>query len=466
MSSAKKFIKRLRLPAKASLSYVAVGIVTKAAGFLITPYFTRAMSENEYGSFTLYISILGVVTILTSAFTSGSTVYVGFRKYKEDIESYYPSILLSIMAVLSAICLLLFTLTAVLQINVVSCTLIFLQALFDSVVNIYLSTLRFSYSYKAVSVICIFEAFTAPPIAVALINFGVGGDIARILSLLFVSFIAAAYSFSKLLKNGAKPNKDMVKYTFSKTLPHIPYTLSSAINAGVDKFVITAALGASALAKYSVVHSVSAGLTYVASAVSSALTPWIIRHSEMGDDVRVSLVLKDIFRIFCMLTLFLVAIMPEALLLLAPREYSDALGAALPISLSSLPTFLISVCYLGITHSEQSKYSLTIALGCAAFNILFAFLLIPTLGFLGAGGTLLLSQTIGAALSVYYLKKCKINYFPDKKGLIFTSLLTIGLGILLTLCYDLPALRVLILIIPSISLLDSLFSANRYVLEA
>ena len=88
MNTEKKFIKSLRLPARASLFYIGTSILTKGVGFLITPIFTRALTEEEYGIFTLYISVLGVISILISAFTSGSTVYGGLRKYKDDIRSY------------------------------------------------------------------------------------------------------------------------------------------------------------------------------------------------------------------------------------------------------------------------------------------------------------------------------------------------------------------------------------------
>ena len=466
MLSVKKFTESLRLPARASLCYVFISVVTKAMGFLITPIFTRTLSEEEYGAFTLYISVLGAISILVSAITGGSTVYVGLGKFGKNVGDYYRSLICCAFSFSTAICILLFAFSPILKLNFIFCLLIFLQISFDSISGIYLSALRFSYVYKRVAAICIFEAVASPLIAIGLMSFGVNGAFSRILSLLTVSAVTAAYSLSQLLKKGGGVRPKMMKYTFRESLPHLPHTASSAVTGEADKFVITGALGAVALAKYSVVHSVSAGLTFVVSALGSALTPWVLRHSGKGDGKRVSEVLALVFRILGMLTLFLLAIIPEAVKFLAPPEYSEAIGAAFPIALSTLPSFLTSISTVGITHSEKSRYTVIISVTAAILNILLNFMLIPIFGYLGAGLALLLSQSAGATLALFYLRKCGKSYFSDTRELAATLSVTLFFGILISLCKDAPALRPLLLTVPAIITLNSLFVVKKYVMEA
>ncbi len=465
MHSAKKFINSLRLPARASLWYIGTAAVTKGVGFLITPIFTRALTEEEYGAFTLYVSVLGAVSILVSAVTSGSTVYIALGKYREEAGDCYASLICVSFGFSAAICALLFAFSPIFELSAIFCLLIFLQILFDCAVSIYLSVLRFSYVYKRVAVICIFEAAASPVLAILLMSFGVNGDFARILSLLATSFVAAVYSLAVLTKKRGRVNKGMIKYTLRESLPLLPHTASSSVTAQADKLILTAVSGAAALAKYSVVHSVSVGLTFVASALGSALTPWVLRHSGKGEEGRVSAVLSLIYRILSMLTLFLLAVIPEAVRFLAPPEYSEAIGAALPITLSTLPAFITSLSTVGISHSEKSRYSVNIAVTAALLNILLNFMLIPYFGYLGAGLALFLSQSAGAALALFYLKKCEKCYFSDTKELLSTSLVTVVLGFLIALCQNHPSLRVLLLIIPAIITLNSLLGAKKYVTE-
>ena len=466
MPSAKKFINDLKLPARASLFYIGTSVLTKGLGFLITPLFTRALTEEEYGTFTLYISVLGVMSILASAFTSGSTVYVGLNKNKNAPQDYYRSLICSVLLFWGIICTLLFTFSPVFRLDYVFCLLVSLQVLFDALVGIYLSVLRFSYLYRGIVGISIFEAAVSPALSVLLIFLGVNGAFARIIALLAVSFITAVYSLSRLLRQEGRARWDLVKNAFQTSIPLLPHSASSAVTSGADKFIITAFLGNVMLARYSVVHSVSGGLSFLVSSLIGALTPWLSRHSGKGDEHRVREVLSLILRILSMLTLFLLAVIPEALRFLAPPEYSDALIAALPIALSTLPAFLIAISTIGLSLAEMSRYSVNIATSSAVLNIILNYMLIPIFGYLGAGLALLVSQASGAALALYYLKKCEKDYLIDTRELTFTFGLTVFFGILISLCKNLPALRPLLLIIPAVIMLNSLFSAKRYVTES
>lgn len=462
---AKRFTRSLRLPAAASLIYVGIGMFTKGIGFLITPIFTRAMSEGEYGSFTLYISTLGITTILVSSFTHGSSFFVGLKKYEDEKSDFFISVILTTIVFSLLICTLLFAFSRYFGLNRQLLLALTLQLILDCVVSIYLCALRFSYRYKSIAAITVFEAVTAPIFAILLINVGVAGDYARVLSLLSVSFITAIYSFYMLHPFRGRVRLEVIKYNLKISFPHIPSALSSAVTAQADKLIITALLGAVALAKYSVAHSLGIALSFLVTAIGSALTPWIVRHLESDKEEKIPSVILLIFKILSMLTLFLVALSPEALRFLAPLEYSEALSAVLPIALSTIPAFLLSVSSVGIIRFGKSRYSVYIALLGAAFNILLNFMLIPYFGYLGAGIALLLSKTVEAVISVFFLGRCTKSYLPKTNGLLSLSALTLLMGVIIALSYrDLP-LRILLLAVPSVIAMNSLFSAKNLILE-
>ena len=59
----------IRLPAKAGAWYVASGAMIKLCGMSATPYFTRVMSPEEYGRYSLYMSLAAILSVLTTVST-------------------------------------------------------------------------------------------------------------------------------------------------------------------------------------------------------------------------------------------------------------------------------------------------------------------------------------------------------------------------------------------------------------
>ena len=455
---------KLKIPAKASLWYIGASAVSKGAGIVATPFFTRLQSEGEYGSYTLYITLLGVLSVTASAFTSGSSIYKGLRSAGENTIGYIHSALAASLGFSGVICILLFAFSSFSGLGVTLTVLISLQLLCDSIVAIRLSEARFSYRYNEVFALGIFEAVLAPLIAI-LIFYRFGGDFrVRVYSMLAVSALVAMYSLIRILgkRQGGKKRKG--GYRLRESLSLLPHTVLSALSGQADKLAFTAILGTVALGKYSIAHSLGLGLAFVVSAVGSALNPWIIRRLAEGDFARISEVVDLIFRALAACTVALVALSPEAMRILAPEGYLEALPAVLPIALSVLPGFITSICTVCLVHYDRSLSSAFSSLIGGVSGVIFMFLLIPPLSYLGAGIALLISQLIVATISLHHLSREGCRIFDTRRILIhFMSAL--AFGALAVLLYDYLALRVLLLTLPAVSLLGSLFSAERLVKE-
>ncbi|MBE6532352.1 MAG: hypothetical protein E7676_02445 [Ruminococcaceae bacterium] len=460
----KSILKNIKLPAQASVWYIGVSLISKAIGIAVTPFFTRLQSEEEYGAFTLYISLLGVVSVILSAFTSGSSIYKGLDDFSNEKGSYLKSVLSASIVFSGVVCTLLFAFSTFLGLNREVVALIFLQLIFDSVVAVYLSDARFSYSYKEVALISLFESTFSPLIAMFWLCAIGGGYKVRAYSLLLVSFISAIYALYKLFSGGGKVRFSMLKYSVKSSLALLPHSLSGALSAQADKLIFTAALGNAALARYSVAHSLGAGLSFVVGGVGSALGPWIMRRLRAGETERISEISELIFKGLGAATVFLVTLAPEAMLILAPYEYSEALVAVLPISLSVLPSLVILISTVVLVHEGRSKYASYSSVVALLLGILLNLLLIPPMRYFGAGLSLLFSQIVGAALSLYLCYKSEILTLP-LKSLLYYFILTVLFGAMAVSLYHHLALRVLLLCAPAVMLLGSFFSAGRLIRE-
>ena len=56
----------LPIPVKAALWYTICSIVQKSLSFLVTPIFTRIMSKEDYGLYTVYNSWYWVVVVFAT----------------------------------------------------------------------------------------------------------------------------------------------------------------------------------------------------------------------------------------------------------------------------------------------------------------------------------------------------------------------------------------------------------------
>lgn len=456
--------KKIKLPARASICYIACGILTKGTGLLLTPFFTRLQSESDYGSFTLYMSVLGAASVISSAFSSGSSVYRGLAEFREKKSEYLSSVLSSSLLFSLVICTLLFAFSRFLALGYGIITAICIQLICDCIVSVRMSEAKFHYRYREVVGVTVLQTILSSLSAIFIIYTMGGGYTVRVFSMLFVSIATALYALVKILA-AAKPKKDMVLYSLKSSLPLLPRSVESALSSQADKLIFTALLGTVSLARYSVVHSLGIGLSFIITALGSALAPWIIRRLNAREGERIAEICMPLFKAIAAATVFVIAISPEAMLILAPPEYSEAISAILPISLSVIPSLFLSLGTVVLINRGKSQGTAYASLVTVGSGILLSLILIPTLRYFGAGLSLLLSQIMGALAIAFSLRRVGVvEIFPIRSILSYFSLAAL-LGGLALLLYDYPALRILLLTLPAVLLLNSFFSAERLVRE-
>jgi O-antigen/teichoic acid export membrane protein len=455
----------VKLPAKASIWYLASGILGKGLAVLTTPFFTRLLSPQQYGEYTLYITLVGVVSISSSVVSSGSAIYDGMKRFEEGIGSYLRSALLVSSAFSLGFCLLLFTFSFLFNVNILFFLFLTVQILCDCILSVFLCSRRFYYEYKEVAVISIVSSATSPVISIILLKI-IGGDYRiRIYALLAVSLALAIYAIFRIYKEKGYFQRTMAKYLIKRSLPLLPHGIGSAVCAQADKLTITAVMGSSALASYSVVHSLGLGIQFITSALGSALWPWVIRRLSQNESDKVSELFSPLLYGLAGLNLCVISIAPEIMSILAPSKYMGAFSALLPISISALASFVSSAATVALVHKGLGRSvaiaSISGTLSCIILNIT----LISSFGYLGAGLALLFSQLLTAIIEIIALKKAGLGQILPTRLLCTVFLISLGVGIAPLLFSNLLFARVLLLCVPAVMLTNSLLSAKRLVTE-
>lgn len=456
----------IKLPARATIYYFAVSSAAKAIGVITTPIFTRLLSGEGYGEYTLYISWLGFLSLFVTGLVAGAHGYRRLSSAGDKKEEYTAALLGISLSFCGIICALLFTFRRFLGINYDLIAVLSAQLACDVVLAISYMRGRYSYEYKRLCTSMLAQATLAPALAVALIRGAHLGYKGRIYALLTASVLVAVPAIFRIYKRGrslydARAWRESVR----TSLPLLPHALSSALSLQIDRFIISAIMGSVALARYSVAHSVGAALSMATNALCAAVNPWIIRKLTRGEVDTVRAVTSGSLYLLCAAALAVIGIAPEAMRLLAPPEYSEATEAVLPIVLSSIPSLASSLGATGLIYSERGG-RVSVAGGVSSVcAIAFGFLLIPRYGYLGAGLAQLISQSAGAILIFAFLYSQEDeNLLPIKRVFsIFTA--TSALATVLYLLDGNLILRGFLLLIPLVFALYEIRRLSPLVLE-
>ncbi len=454
----------VKIPARASVWYLAVSVITKGIGVLTTPFFTRLLDGEAYGNFALYMTLLGVGSVICSAFNSGSAMYRGLEKSADKKGAYLRSSLAVSAAVSLLFCLLLFAFSPFLELNPIHFLPLSLQLLCDGTTAVLLSSERYYYKYKTVAAVSIISAGLPPALSIGILLWLGGGYAVRIYSLLLVSAGVALFSLRRIIRRGEAEGL-MLTEAVRFSLPMLPHTLSTAVTAQADKLIINLVMGAEALGKYSVIFSMGIVLQFIVNAIGSALSPWIIRRLEAGEGRRIAELVTPMTLGYSALVLCLMAIAPEALAVLAPPEYLQAFPALLPIALSTPFFFLSTVATVGIVHSGKAGYSLLISTAGGLTCVILNYMLIGKLGYLGAGLAFLICQVLLAALSTALLKATGGRDMISIKKVALPLLISMPIGVIIYMLRGSLLARAAMLMIPAFMLLYCLKQAKDLIIE-
>ncbi len=374
-------LSELKLPARASLWYTISVVLGRGVGFLFTPVFTRILSERSYGVYTLYMSWIGIFTII-STFEIGGAVYMRAMQKAEDKEKLLRSACLLEFLLVSTVCLFYFAFypytSTLTELGVFMSSVMFMQIFFTSVISLYLASSKFKYNYRVVFWTNVLTGILPILLGIIMLRLFNVQLYAKILAQLVVSFIAFVILIYIIFKREKSISPKMMLGLLRSSLSYFPHYISIALISRADKLFISSAYGKEALARYSIADMVGSLLLFCASAPLSALSPWILRKLSSKNHRTVRDVSEISCRIITWLSLALLAIAPEIMSFLAPDAYSEALFAAYPIAVSAIPYFSFAIVSVALSHGGGFIASLpSVAGGTSAVLLSFIFSRFP-----------------------------------------------------------------------------------------
>ena len=391
--------RRLTLPARASMWYTATSAIERGISFIFTPIFTRTLSPEEYGLYPLYVSYMSLFTILITLELGGNVIYRALARFKgredELICSSLGVILILFGIVLSAILIFPEYLSAITGLGRETLIFLAVQVLLNGVVGLYVAKCRYTYEYKAASLINLVPAVLSPTLSLVLIKFTRVRATARIVAPLIISTLVALPIAVRIVRQGKRLlSREILSFIFRVDLPLLPHFVAAAVTAQSGKIIVGRSFGEEALAKYSVVFSMGFVFSLITFGINSALAPWVNRKLAEKNEDKIAATIDPLFSLFALMTLSGLCFSPEGLAFLAPREYGSALGAIYPLSLSVLTGFLVTVINAVLLFYEKSHLISTASIIAAAINLLLGITITAKYGYIAAALVQLASSLI------------------------------------------------------------------------
>ena len=241
-------------------------------------------------------------------------------------------------------------------------------------------------------------------------------------------------------------NKEYWSYALKFNVPLLAYYLSQMIFNQSDRIMIDHYCGKGKAAIYGVAYTLAIMLTFVLNAINNSYVPWFYKKIKLGKEEENAKVSLGIAGIMAVLILSLVMVAPEVIRVMAGKEYLEAKWIIPPVAISLLLLFYAQL-FINVQFYYEKKGKLVYAsVGAAVINIILNALLIPSVSYIAAGYTTLVSYIIFAVMNYFTMKSvAKEENFSLKalniKGLILLFIVFSGLCFAIMALYDFIIIR-------------------------
>jgi len=448
--------KTLSPAVKASFWFLVCSVLQKGIAFIATPIYTRLLTTEEYGYYSVYQSWMSILGIFATFNLSAGVLNNILNRCKDDGEQFSA---LSCVYVLEAIFAVV-TFAVVTVIKLIAPDLIALplhvlllmalQILMNAAFSVFMLKERFNYKYLKILIISVVYSLVTVAFSLLFIKYGQNKNYSLIYGIVVASVVSYAWLVIYLFIKGKKAvDLKLWKYAFLFNLPLIPHYLSMSVLASSDRIMIESFVGYESAALYSVAYSVGMILTYITNAVNASLVPWTYQRLANKNYTKFSSISNLLVVGFAVCCLFVIMLSPEAIYVLGGEAYLEAKYCLPPIVVASF-FMLLYPLYANIEfYYEKRILTMIASMVGAALNVVLNWIFIPLYGYIAAAYTTLACYAL-MALAHYFaykiiLKKEKIGGLYNNFVILIVSLAMISVVPLSSLLFMNNIVRYIIL---------------------
>lgn len=447
---------KLTIQSKSALWFAFCSIIQKGISMLTIPIFTRLLSTEEYGTFSIFLSWLSILGVFTSLNLFYGIFNNAMFDYERDRDRYISS-MQGLVTTITSFVFIIFWIgkdyfTQILGLSTLLMTLMFVDMLMSPSLQFWSARQRFEYKYKQLVAVSLLQAICNPLLGVIMVIISQERDIARIASVVLVDvFLCGSLMVHQYKKGRVFFDKNYWKYAFCFNLPLLPHYLSGMLLNQGDRIVIDNLVGKSAVAIYSVAYNVGMLMQVFLYAINSAFTPWMYTSLRDKNYSEIRKVTSLLLVIMAGLVIILMAFAPEIVKVIATLEYYDAIYVIPPIAASVFFLFMYAIFSNLEFYFKKNKFIMIASIGAALLNIGLNIIFIPVFGYYAAGYTTLFSYILFctshyAFSRIISKKELEGEQICDVKVMILLSLALVVATVLFSFLYRMFVIRYLLII--------------------
>ncbi len=406
-------------------NYLTGSILNSILKILLIPIFTSLLSPEEFGSYSLFLSYLGIATILLTFNFHGSVN----RYYHDKTDDYHEFVFFSLhgsMAILLLLSVGIYLyreeINALLTLDDFMLLILMLTLFFKLPAIIFNHICVAKQRSWLITTVTLIQNNVTPIIALTVIYFSIFDNkvsvlltinliITMMVALLSIYYIKVKFDLIYTISY----KKNHFNYIINYSIALIPYFLSGQLLLHLDRIMIGNYYGKEEVGLYSLAYNIGMMLAMVSAALNTAFVPdWFKAHkkSQFKKIRTTTLMLHDILMIFALVGIFFAK---EFFELVINERYFSSYSIVWVIIVSYYVDSLFKIYGRDIGATNKMIYVSFCGIIAAISNALLNYYLLPLFGYEIAGYTTLASMFImmlnGYLISKYYLKLEVINIF-------------------------------------------------------
>lgn len=442
--------KNLSIQAKAALWFTICNFLQKGISFVVVPVFTRIMSTEQYGVFTLYISWYQILNIITSLYLFNGVYDNALSKFDDDrdrVTSSFLGLTMFITVAEAGLCFLFRnTISSFLGLPLEFVLLMFIDAFLTPALAYWTARQRFEYKYVALVAVTLAKSLLTPILAIILVQSTGGMAIGRAIAINISDLgFCGVMLVTQLIKGKVLFSKKYWKYAIKIGIPVIPHYLSGMILTQGDRIVIDKVFGKTEVGLYGLASSIGMLVQVFVSSVNSAITPWMYDRMKNGRATDMKNTLTALMVFMAIVAMGLMLICPELVWIFGSAKYVDAVTSIPPIAASVFFIFLYNILSFPQFFFEKTSFLSIASIIAAALNVVLNIIFVPIFGFVAAAYTTLVCYALYSfghwVISDKILKKEGQESYVDRKVMFILSAIMVFSPAVITLILDCFVIR-------------------------
>lgn len=419
--------------------FTFVGFLQKGISIITTPIFTRVMSTEDYGMFSVFNAYYTVIVIVVTLYLHMEVINNAFVKSgtpNEKVVSAFQSLSLVISAAFFVIAVIFRNqLASMMGLPVIAVVIMFLAFMFVEPYHTWVIYKRYQFDYirPVLAAVAISVATPLSGVVAVLTTQGNQG-IARIVAFACVNVIipgAIIYAIN-YKKSACFYDKALWTYALSFNIPLLAHYLSETLLNQTDRIMINAFLGTSDAAIYSVAFSAASLFTIFSSALNTAFVPWTYQKLKEKDYKSIEKVGYSVLLFLMVILLLMIMFAPEVIYILAGSKYTGAVYLIPTLSASVFFGYMYQLFSRIELFYERKSYTVISTATAAVLNIVLNAWWIPSFGYTAAGYSTLVSHILFCAMHYFFFRKVNRECMESAKVYDIKKLLLISVFVLVS----------------------------------